>query len=220
VCEVEFEDDEPWLVKRVKLGVWRKENCFTNFQISREDSFPKLYLARQLLVYIHCCNIYFVSNDPETPLFRCLENASTNMCIETFGRFLEKLSNEVLGLPDDVRGLTIHSLTNMGYALSVWGDGAIQDAIYDANHSPTAKSYEKYTRDTSLKYNNWKVDNHVTSALNVFVLVWKKTKIFENGVYGAGIVTEGSSLNHFAKMFVLNILKVDSSNQNYRNPLI
>jgi len=22
VCEVEFEDDEPWLVKRMKLGVW------------------------------------------------------------------------------------------------------------------------------------------------------------------------------------------------------
>jgi len=35
----------------------------------------------------------------------------------------------------------------MGYVLSVWGDGAIQDAIYDVIHSPTAKSYEKYIRD-------------------------------------------------------------------------
>jgi len=48
---------------------------------------------------------------------------------------------------------------------------------------------------------------------------WKK-KEFGNEVYGAGIVTEGSTLNHFAKMFVLNILKVDGSNANYRNPLM
>ena len=65
----------------------------------------------------------------------------------------------------------------MGYVLSVWGDGAIEDAIYDANHSPTAKSYEKYTRDTSLKYNNWKTDNHVSSAVNVLVPAWKKKNI-------------------------------------------
>ena len=45
MSEVEFEDDEPWLVKRVKLGVWRKGNCFTNFQISRENGFPKLLFS-------------------------------------------------------------------------------------------------------------------------------------------------------------------------------
>ena len=33
-------------------------------------------------------------------------------------------------------------------------------------------------------------------------------------------MAEVSTLNHFAKMFVLNVLKVDSSNGNYRNPLI
>ena len=219
VSEVEFEDDEPWLVKRVKLGVWRKGNCFTNFQVSREDGFPKLCLVRQLLVYIHCCNIDVINNDSERPLFPCVENASRKMCKETFGRYLESLSKDVLGIPDDIRGLTIHSLRNMGYVLSVWGDGAIEDAIYDANHSPTAKSYEKYTRDTSLKYNNWKTDNHVSSAVNVLVPVWKKKKFFGNEVYGAGNLAEGSSLNYFAKMFVLNVLKVDSSNGDYRNPL-
>jgi len=174
VSEVEFEDDKPWLVKRVKLGVWRKGNCFTNFQISREDGFPKLCLVRQLLVYIHCCNIDVINNGSETPLFRCVENASRKLCKETFSRYLESLSKDVLGIPDDIRGLTIHSLRNMGYVLSKWGDGAIEDAIYDANHSPTAKSYEKYTRDTSLKYNNWKTDNHVSSAVSVLVPMWKK----------------------------------------------
>ena len=150
-----------------------KRELFTNFQISREDGFPKLCLVRQLLVYLHCCNIDIVNNNPERPLFRCFDNSRNDMCKETFGRFLEKLSNEVLDIPENVKGLTIHSLQNMGYVLSVWGDAAIQDAIYDANHSPTAKSYEKYIRDTSLKYNNWKVDNHVTSAVHVLVPHWK-----------------------------------------------
>ena len=47
----------------------------------------------------------------------------------------------------------------------------------------------------------------------------EEKKNFGNEVYGAGNLTEGSSLNHFAKMFVLNVLKVDSSNGDYRNPL-
>ena len=78
---------------------------------------------RQLLVYIHCCNIDVINNDSETPLLRCVGNACRKMCKETFGRYLESLSKDVLGIPDDIRGLTIYSLRNMGYVLSVWDVG-------------------------------------------------------------------------------------------------
>ena len=42
IREIVYEDGYPGLVKRFILGVMRKGGSTTNFQISREDDFPKL----------------------------------------------------------------------------------------------------------------------------------------------------------------------------------
>jgi len=144
----------------------------TNFQISREDGFPKLCIIRNLLIYVHCC----MCEEEEREglhLFRSVHNPKRPVSKYTFGRALKDLSSKLFNI-NDVRGLTCHSMRNFGYVLSCWGDGITEDAIYDADHSPCSKSYQLYTRDTLRVYEEWKQNSNCNSAVNVLVPRWKK----------------------------------------------
>jgi len=83
-----------------------------------------------------------VVND-RSPLFASVCNPNRAVSKYTFGRVLKCLSCELFDT-NDVRGLTCHSMRNFGYVLSYWGDGNVEDAIFDADHSPCSKSYQLY----------------------------------------------------------------------------
>ena len=54
------------------------------------------------------------------------------------------------------KGITTHTLRNLGYVLAVWGDGELLDVVDDANHSVSTNTYKLYSRDTRRKYENMK----------------------------------------------------------------
>ena len=213
IREIVFEDGYPWLVKRFILGVKRKGGSTTNFQISREDDFPKLCTIRNLLIYIyvHCVMCDLVVND-RSPLFASVCNPIRAVSKYTFRRVLKCLSCELFDT-NDVRGLTCHSMRNFGYVLSCWGDGNVEDAIFDTDHSPCSKSYQLYTRDTLRVYEEWKQKKNCSTAVNVLVLRWKKKKF--GNVRFRGRNTH--SLRVIASNFVCDVLGVDEQNPSYNN---
>jgi len=40
------------------------------------------------------------------------------------------------------KGITTHTLRNLGYVLAVWGDGELLDAVDNANHSVNTNTYK------------------------------------------------------------------------------
>ena len=190
----------------------KKGGSTTNFQISREDEYPKLCLVRNLLIYVHCVMCDVEVND-RSPLFASVCNPNRAVSKYTFGRVLKCLSCELFDT-NDVRGLTCHSMRNFGYVLSCWGDANVEDAIYDADHSPCSKSYQLYTRDTLRVYEEWKNNTNCSTAVNVLVPRWKKKKIFGN-VRFRGRHTH--SLRVIASNFVCNVLGVDEEDPSYKN---
>jgi len=58
-----------------------------------------------------------------TPLFLSENKKSEFVNEKTLCRALKRISSEVINISDDVRGLTTHSLRNLGYVLATWGDG-------------------------------------------------------------------------------------------------
>ena len=120
---VEFEENCEWLVKRMVIGVKKKGRAgsLVNYELRRDDDYPKLCVIRYLLIYIHCSGIDMLPGSQSTPLFPS-ENSKKEFCNEkTFCRVLKRLSSEVLNIRDDVRGLSTHSLRNLGYVLATWG---------------------------------------------------------------------------------------------------
>ena len=207
-----YEDGRQWFVKRFILGVKRKGGSTTNFQISREDEYPKLCIVRNLLICVHCVMCDVEVND-RSPLFASVCNPNRAVSKYTFGRVLKCLSCELFDT-NDVRGLTCHSMRNFGYVLSCWGEGDIEDAIFDADHSPCSKSYQLYTRDTLRVYEEWKQNTHCSTAVNVLVPRWKKKNIFGN-IRFRGRNTH--TLCVIASNFVCNVLGVDKEDPSYNN---
>ena len=212
IREIVFEDGYPWLVKRFILGVKRKGGSTTNFQISREDDFPKLCIIRNLLIYVHCVMCDLVVND-RSPLFASVCNPNRAVSKYTFGRVLKCLSCELFDT-NDVRGLTCHSMRNFGYVLSCWGDGNVEDAIFDADHSPCSKSYQLYTRDTLRVYDEWKQNSMCSTAVNVLVPRWKKKKMFGTVRFRG---RNQHTLRVVASKFVCCVLGVDNDDPSYKN---
>ena len=87
-----------------------------------------------------------------TPLFPSESKRGELMKEKTLCRVLKRISDEVLNIRKDVRGLTTHSLRNLGYVLATWGDGDRAVAISDAMHQIDADSFTRYTRDTLIGY--------------------------------------------------------------------
>jgi len=120
-------------------------------------------------------------------------------------------------IPDDVRGLTTHSLRNLGYVLATWGDGDRAVAISDAQHQIDADSFTRYTRDTMIAYARWKRDEGRDSAVNVLVSKWEPKKLYAS----SSVTLSGEntfSLSHISLMFVRNVLKVKGSNPSQKIP--
>jgi len=164
---VEFEENCEWLVKRMVIGVKKKGHAgsLVNSELRRDDDYPKLCVIRYLLIYIHCYGIDMLPGSQSTPLFPS-ENSKKEFCNEkTFCRVLKRLSSEVLSIRDDVRGLSTHSLRNLGYVLATWGDGDRAVAITYAQHQIDADSYTRYTRDTMIAYVRWLVSIVYTQSL-------------------------------------------------------
>jgi len=86
--KIVYEDGCQWFVKRFILGVKRKGGSTTNFQISREDEYPKLCIVRNLLIYVHCIMCDVVEND-RSPLFCSVCNLHCPVSKYTFGRILK-----------------------------------------------------------------------------------------------------------------------------------
>ena len=102
---------------------------------------------------------------------------------------------------NDIRGLTCHSMRNLGYVLSCWGEGNIEDEIFDADHSPCSKSYQLYTRDTLRVYEEWKQNSNCLTAVNVLVPRWKKKKKLVMYASEVGIPTHSVLLHQI--LFVM-----------------
>ena len=115
------------------------------------------------------------------------------------------------------KGITTHTLRNLGYVLAVWGDAALLDAVDDANHSVSTNTYKLYSRDTRRKYENWKEIYGKNTAVNNIVGSWRKKLVVEhrrNRESG----NNTRSIIEVAKQYVLNVLKVSDDNANFRKP--
>jgi len=210
---VEFEDNCEWLVKRMVLGFKKKGHAgsLVNYELRREVDYSKLCVIRYLLIYIHCSNIDMLPGAQSTPLFPS-ENSKSEYCNEkTFCRVLKRLSSEVLNIRVDVRGLSTHSLRNLGYVLATWGDGDRAVAISNAQHHIDADSFTRYTRDTMIAYERWKRDEGGDTAVNVLLPKWEPVKLYAS----TSVTLSGQnefSLSHISLKFVRNVLKVEGSN--------
>ena len=100
----------------------------------------------------------------------------------SYGMLLKELKNVCKNVvPVNAgKGITIHTLRNLGYVLAVWGDGALLDAVDDANHSVSTNTYKLYSRDTRRKYENWLESSGKSSAVNHIVGKWRKKIVVEH----------------------------------------
>ena len=199
-------------VLRMMVVVTRKDKKKYTYQLSRDDRYPKLCIIRALLIYFHTSRYEFTSryvfvqpSSPEKPF--------------PYGLLLKELKS----LCKDVvpvnagKGITTHTLRNLGYVLAVWGDAALLDAVDDANHSVSTNTYKLYSRDTRRKYENWKEINRKNTAVNNIVGSWRKKLVVEhrrNRESG----NNTRSIIEVAKQYVLNVLKVSDDNANFRKP--
>ena len=216
---VEFEENCEFLVKRMVIGVKKKGHAgsLVNYELRRDDDYPKLCVIRHLLIYIHCSEIDMIVGMQSTPLFPSENKKSEFMNEKTLCRVLKRISREVLNIPDDVQCLTTHSLRNLGYVLATWGDGDRAVAISDAQHHIDADSFTRYTRDTMIAYARWKRDEGRDSAVNVLVPKWEPKKLYAS----TSVTMSGHnvlSLSRISLYFVRNILKVEGSNPSEKNP--
>ena len=216
---IEFEDNSDWLVKRMVIGVKKKGHAgnVVNYELRREDDYPQLCVIRYLLIYIHCYEIDMIPGVECTPLFPSESKKEESINEKTLCRVLKRLSDEVLNVHKDVRGLTTHSLRNLGYVLATWGDGDRAVAISDAMHQIDADSFTRYTRDTLIGYERWKIDEGRESAVNVLVPKWRPKKLYSS----SSVTLPGNnvfSISIISKNFVRNVLKVDGSNPSEKNP--
>ncbi len=188
-----------------------------NYELRREDDYPQLCVVRYLLIYIHCYDIDILPGVESTPLFPSESKKCEFIKEKTLCRVLKRISHEVLNIPKEVRGLTTHSLRNLGYILATWGDGDRAVAISDAMHQIDADSFTRYTRDTLIGYERWKRDEGRESAVNVLLPKWHPKKLYSS----SNMTLSGNnnfSLSTISKFFVRNVLKVDGSNPSEKNP--
>jgi len=199
-------------VLRMMVVVTRKNKKRYTYQLSRDDRYPQLCVVRALLIYFHTFRYEFSSryvfvqpSCPEKPF--------------SYGMLLKELKCVCKNVvPVNAgKGITTHTLRNLGYVLAVWGDGELLDAVDDANRSVNTNTYKLYSRDTRRKYENWKETSGKTSAVNNIVGSWRKKLVLEhrrNRESG----TNTASIIDVANKYVRNVLTVCEENANFRNP--
>ena len=211
--EVEFDYSSSFNVKRFTVEVHRKNKKKYNYQFSRDDAYPKLDMVRTLLIYVHTC----MYTSTSAYLFPKESNSSESFAYDAFLSQLKSLSTRLFGVLCG-KGVTTHTIRNLGYVLAIWGDGEMLEAVDDATHSTTTDTYQLYSRDTKRKYDNWKHDNNFASGVNKVVGKWCKKMVKENKsarpVFGNDL-----SIHTIAHNYVLHVLNVKDNDPNFRNPL-
>ena len=112
-------------------------------------------------------------------LFPKESNSSESFAYDAFLSQLKSLSTRLFGVLCG-KGVTTHTIRNLGYVLAIWGDGEMLEAVDDATHSTTTDTYQLYSRDTKRKYEIWKDDYNHVSGVNNVVGKWRKKMVKEN----------------------------------------
>ena len=128
--EIVFDACSPCKVLRMMVLVTRKDKTKYTYQLSRDDRYPKLCVIRTLLIYFHTFRYDYASRY-EFVHPSCVEKP---ISYDLLLKELKNISKNVVPV-NAGKGITTHTLRNLGYVLAVWGDGQLLDAVDDANHS-------------------------------------------------------------------------------------
>ena len=112
-------------------------------------------------------------------LFPKESSSSESFAYDVLLSQLKSLSTRLFGVLCG-KGVTTHTIRNLGYVLAIWGDGEMLEAVDDATHSTTTDTYQLYSRDTKRKYEIWKDDYNHVSGVNSVVGKWRKKMVKEN----------------------------------------
>ena len=211
--EVEFDESSPFHVKRFMIQVIRKNKKKYTYQFSRDDAYPKLDMVRTLLIYVHTC----MYKSTSAFLFPKESNSCKSFAYDVFLSQLKLLSTRLFGVLCG-KGVTTHTIRNLGYVLAIWGDGEMLEAVDDATHSTTTDTYQLYSRDTKRKYEIWKEDNNYVSGIDNVVGRWRKKMVKENK-FARPVSGNDLSLQNIAHNYVLHVLCVKEKDPNFRNPM-